>query len=542
VNVQKYRGIIGYVSQEDILLPALTVRQTIEYAARLKLPTAFSTTTIRDIVSGVIEALGLQRCENTLVGDNSNLRGVSGGERRRVSIAVELVANPRILFLDEPTSGLDTCSALHVMSTLAKLAADSPLRTYAPNFFCFKPIVIFSIHQPCAEIFSMFDKVLLLSRGAAVYFGPASEAVSTTEQLLECAPTAEFGRRSDHALNPADRLMKLEESLDDHTRMHLQRHCAQSVEAQTLDRAAGDTGASVLDGAANTKKYFCNVWQQFFVLTRRSLSCLIGSFHLVACHSFVTCLVGVLMCALYKQEKLDLAGALNRAGSMTFMLLVVAFVSISSLEQLIVERRLYVVERENGFYSAFPYLLSKLVVDLIPLRVIPIAALGSIVYLPMGLRTDDPFHYCWFIVILCAYSVCMTLMVMVIGVLLPSFGAAALVSAIFILWNFVFGGLMVQAGTVPGYLEVFRLASPFFLAFEPLMVNELDGQMCTFAPTDATGRPSATDIPLFCVQYLMNLGLRPSNFARDVALLGVIAATTLLVCWALLVSSVRIKR
>lgn len=83
-----------------------------------------------------------------LIGDGSTIRGISGGEKRRVSIAVELLANPRILFLDEPTSGLDTISAVHVMEAVVALGKNSPLKKYAPHYFAFQPIVIFSIHQP----------------------------------------------------------------------------------------------------------------------------------------------------------------------------------------------------------------------------------------------------------------------------------------------------------------------------------------------------------------------------------------------------------
>lgn len=548
-RVCQYRSMVGYVSQEDTLLPSLTVHETITYAARLKLPTSFDTKTIASIVDAVIASLKLTRCKDTLIGDGSGLRGVSGGEKRRVSIAVELVANPRILFLDEPTSGLDACSAVSVMETIALVARDSPMRQYAPHFFSFQPIVIFSIHQPSVEIFQLFDKVLLLSRGYAVYYGAANETVSFLQARVqverEAAILASEGGGHYFVQNPAEVVMKLEDRMTDEDRESL-REERNAIGATSHDGHAlpidPKVGESILQLAVAARKYYPNGWKQLFLLTSRAISALLGSFHLIVCHSIVTFVVGSLMCVLYHQEGLDLPGALNRAGSITFLLLVVAFVSLSALEQLISERKLFIVERENGYYRTLPYLISKVLVDVIPLRVIPIGLLGAVIYFPMGLRTDNGFYFLWFLGILTLFSVCMTLLTLAIGVIMGSFGAAALVSSVVILWNFVFGGLLVQADTIPPLLAVFRSLSPFFLSFESLLINELNGQLCTFAPTDATGRPAATAIPLFCVQYLENLGLHPTRFAADVLMLGGITAILFAFVWVLLAYFVRVSR
>jgi ABC-type multidrug transport system ATPase subunit len=569
---QQYRAMLGYVSQEDTLLPSLTVRETVYYAAKLKLPTSFGENTIEHIVASVLRSLRLDRCAETLVGDGASIRGVSGGERRRVSIAVELVANPRILFLDEPTSGLDAVSARVVMEAVAQLARSPPMQQYAPHFFAFAPIVVFSIHQPSRDIYELFDKVLLLSRGVAVYYGVAVEAVPYVAERLLRSP------REDHSVqpsfpqgegiewddglfqgmfpidpatrrrhfipppheNPADVLMKLEDRINEHLRDDLR------AERAVIGLATGDgyrsvtplkdkdIGRQVLALTIASRKYYPNVWQQMRLLSQRSLSALLGSFELIVCHALVTCVVGALMCVLYEHEALDLPGSLNRAGSITFLLLVISFVSLSGLDPLLSERKLLVVERENGYYGTLPYLLTKLLVDVLPLRVISVGVLGAVIYFPMGLRTDDGIHFVWFIAMLCLFSVCMTFMTFSVGIVLGSFGPAALTSAVVVLWNFVFGGLLVQADTIPYVLAPFRRISPFFLTFEALLVNELNGQLCTFAPTDATGKPSSTAIPLFCVQYLENLGLHPSRFAGDVALLGVMTLLLLLIVYALL--------
>ncbi|XP_046886079.1 ATP-binding cassette sub-family G member 8 [Hypomesus transpacificus] len=160
---QLVRKSIAHVRQDDRLLPHLTVRETLTFVAKLRLPTHFTETQRDQRVDDVIAELRLRQCAHTRVG-NDFVRGVSGGERRRVSIAVQLLWNPGILILDEPTSGLDSFTAHNLVITLSRLARGNRL-------------VLLSVHQPRSDIFQLFDQVVLLSSGSAVYCGPAREMV-----------------------------------------------------------------------------------------------------------------------------------------------------------------------------------------------------------------------------------------------------------------------------------------------------------------------------------------------------------------------------
>jgi ABC-type multidrug transport system ATPase subunit len=153
----------AYVTQEDVLLGTLTVKETITYSAHLRLPSTMSKEEISGLVDGTIIETGLQDCADRLIG-NWHLRGISGGESKRTSIALEILTKPRLLFLDEPTSGLDSASAFFVVQILRSLARDG--RT-----------VISSIHQPSSEVFALFDDLFLLSGGETVYFGEAKTAI-----------------------------------------------------------------------------------------------------------------------------------------------------------------------------------------------------------------------------------------------------------------------------------------------------------------------------------------------------------------------------
>ncbi|PIA53500.1 hypothetical protein AQUCO_00900236v1 [Aquilegia coerulea] len=156
-------GSFAYVTQEDVLLGTLSVRETITYSAHLRLPSSMSKEDIMGIVDNTIMEMGLQDCADTVVG-NWHLRGLSGGEKKRLSIALEILTRPPLLFLDEPTSGLDSASAFFVIQTIRNIARDG--RT-----------VVSSIHQPSSEVFAQFDDLVLLSGGETVYFGDAKMAV-----------------------------------------------------------------------------------------------------------------------------------------------------------------------------------------------------------------------------------------------------------------------------------------------------------------------------------------------------------------------------
>ncbi|KAM0833325.1 hypothetical protein ACQ4PT_064338 [Festuca glaucescens] len=147
-------AISAYVTQDDLLYPMLTVRETLLFAAEMRLSRAHSSAKKRERVEALIDQLGLSCAADTVIGDHDH-RGVSGGERRRVSIGTDIIHDPILLFLDEPTSGLDSSSALMLVQVLCNIARSGS-------------VVVMTIHQPSARI---LGSVLLLSRGRTVYSG-----------------------------------------------------------------------------------------------------------------------------------------------------------------------------------------------------------------------------------------------------------------------------------------------------------------------------------------------------------------------------------
>ncbi|XP_015900453.1 ABC transporter G family member 22 isoform X1 [Ziziphus jujuba] len=177
---------IGFVTQDDVLFPHLTVKETLTYAALLRLPKALTKEQKEKRAIDVIHELGLERCQDTMIG-GSFVRGVSGGERKRVSIGNEIIINPSLLFLDEPTSGLDSTTALKTVQMLHDIAEAGKT-------------VVTTIHQPSSRLFHKFDKLILLGKGSLLYFGKASEAM-TYFSSIGCSPLI--------AMNPAEFLLDL---------------------------------------------------------------------------------------------------------------------------------------------------------------------------------------------------------------------------------------------------------------------------------------------------------------------------------------------
>ncbi|CAG7905631.1 unnamed protein product [Brassica rapa] len=149
--------ISAYVMQDDLLFPMLTVKETLMFASEFRLPRSLSKSKKMERVEALIDQLGLRSAADTRIGDEGH-RGVSGGERRRVSIVIDIIHDPIVLFLDEPTSGLDSTNAFMVVQVLKRIAQSGS-------------IVIMSIHQPSARILDLLDRLIILSRGKSVFNG-----------------------------------------------------------------------------------------------------------------------------------------------------------------------------------------------------------------------------------------------------------------------------------------------------------------------------------------------------------------------------------
>lgn len=184
-TLKNFSAYSAYVQQDDILFQTMTVRECLEFAARLKLPGTDAQKIAR--VDFLLKNLKLIKCQNTRIG-GPLIKGVSGGERKRTSVGVELITDPSLIFLDEPTTGLDSYTATGVMTMLRDMAMKEN-RT-----------VISTIHQPNTEIFFLFDFLALLARGKIIFFGQADKSVDYFNNI---------GFKCPEMSNPADYFMSM---------------------------------------------------------------------------------------------------------------------------------------------------------------------------------------------------------------------------------------------------------------------------------------------------------------------------------------------
>jgi ABC-type multidrug transport system ATPase subunit len=171
--------------QEDLLFATFTPRECFRFIASMRL-VKLTPEERNERVEETIQVLGLSKCADTYVG-NALIRGISGGEKKRTSIGVELLINPSIIFLDEPTTGLDSTTALNVIRFLNKLAKSG--RT-----------VVSTIHQPSSEIFAEFDRLIIMVQGHIVYQGNSKQSVNYFKSIGFPIPL--------HS-NPTDYYMKI---------------------------------------------------------------------------------------------------------------------------------------------------------------------------------------------------------------------------------------------------------------------------------------------------------------------------------------------
>ncbi|PIN27041.1 Transporter, ABC superfamily (Breast cancer resistance protein) [Handroanthus impetiginosus] len=185
VTASYMKMISSYVMQDDQLFPMLTVFETFMFAAEVRLPPSLSTAEKKKRVIELLNQLGLTSATHTYIG-NEGKRGVSGGERRRVSIGIDIIHKPSLLFLDEPTSGLDSTSAFSVVEKVKDIARGGS-------------IVLMTIHQPSFRIQMLLDRIIVLARGRLIYLGsptalsaylagfqrPVPEGENSLEYLLD---------------------------------------------------------------------------------------------------------------------------------------------------------------------------------------------------------------------------------------------------------------------------------------------------------------------------------------------------------------------
>ncbi|KAI3706744.1 hypothetical protein L6452_24683 [Arctium lappa] len=438
-------GTVAYVTQEDILLGTLTVKETLTYSAKLRLPRELTKFEVNGIVEGTIMEMGLQDCADKLIG-NWHLRGISGGEKKRLSIALEILTKPTLLFLDEPTSGLDSASAFFVVQALRSVARDG------------RRTVVSSIHQPSSEVFALFDDLFLLSGGETVFFGEAKLAIEFFSDVGIPCPS----RR-----NPSDHFLRCINSDFDRINATLQGSqrfrdtkitCTTTLSCSTTAQIKGmlvyKYKSSKYAAAARTKiKEISTIeglvvekmkgskaswWKQLTTLTKRSfvnMSRDVGYYWLrIGVYIAVSICVGTVFYDIGTNYHAMLARGACGGFISGFMI----FMSIGGFPSFIEEMKIFHRERLNGHYGVGVFVISNFLSSLPFLTVMSFSTAAityNMVKFHPGLFRE--MYACLDLLLsIAAVESCM----MVIAAVVPNFMMGIIIGAGFI------GVMMMTAG------------------------------------------------------------------------------------------------
>ncbi|XP_030585530.1 broad substrate specificity ATP-binding cassette transporter ABCG2b isoform X2 [Archocentrus centrarchus] len=443
----------------------LSVRENLLFSANLRLdPEHHSSADKHNQVNTIIEDLGLSDCADTKIGTEF-LRGVSGGERKRCSIGMELITSPSLLFLDEPTTGLDSNTANCIIGLLHKLSGRGKT-------------VIFSIHQPRYSIFKQFDHLTLMHKGEVVYAGAADHALVYFTDL---------GYQIEPFNNPADFFMDITNGETKSTvewdmavecKNPLAVKYRQSQLYQNMIEELDHVNQNAVDGVKGKDEpanYATSFLYQMRVVCGRTVLNIMRnpqtSYAQLALNIFFAILVGL----IYYQMPLTLPEALqNRTGAFFFLIINMVFGNLSAVELFINERAIFIHENSSGYYRTSVYFLSKIFADLIPNRVIPIFVFSAIAYYMMGMKSAFEAFLC-FALTMSLVSLAGVSVAFLVSASVSSFAMANILIALPFVFMMVFGGYLVNLNAMLSWLSWLKWISIFRYGLNAVFINELEG-------------------------------------------------------------------
>jgi ATP-binding cassette subfamily G (WHITE) protein 2 len=443
-----YNCMSGYVVQEDVLMGTLTVKENIEFSASLRIPGGISSTERKSRVNSLLKELGLEEVADSKIGTKM-VRGVSGGEKKRTSIAMELVASPAVLYLDEPTTGLDAFTAVQIMQILYNLAREGQT-------------IICSIHQPRYAIFKLFDSLTLLNCGKTVYHGPAKDSINYfASQGIVCEEHAnpmdifldalhDDGSVTPYAENyqKSSVRMTIQNDLDSETESHHQN------------------SSSVHHSKGKSITYASGFFRQFGILSKRSFINFLRDPALCINEFVGDIFMALMVGAIYFQlSKHSPNAILDRAGALFVIIMLMIFPSIITIELFARQRILFVHESLNGYYRLMPYFLGRIGCDILPWRIAPMLCFGITAYWMIGL-TAVATKFFFFMLTLLMTCLAATSFAYFYSSMVADQAIATLILAITFVVMSMYAGLFVNLHSPPIFLQWLAWISLFRYGYE----------------------------------------------------------------------------
>ncbi|KAG8839536.1 hypothetical protein FRC18_010315 [Serendipita sp. 400] len=495
LNARQMKEKIGFVPQNDYLLPNLTVRETLDYAASLRLPASIDKPTKLRIVDQVLGELSLTDAADTVVGGFGGLRkGISGGERRRLSIACILVSLPSVIILDEPTSGLDAFTAYQLLLTLSELAKRN--RT-----------VILSLHQPRSDAFNLFTRLLVLSKGSVVYSGLTKKCLPWFSRL---------GLDPEQGVNPLDFLIDIssmevgDESKRDASKSRVERlvnawrddgegysteknirwsrRISKDIQKGPSEQATHNTTLKLLfmaqEGDPSLRRP--GIISQTSTLTSRSNKNTLRNYGQTLGYSFQAIVIGVMLGVSYYRLG-ESPTDIQSLKTLCFQYMAAYFylTNVYSIYRYCNELVVFDRERQDHLYKVLPWLISEVLSNL-SINVFFPSLFAVIVYFMIGLRTS-PLAQSLFILI----AECILVQLGSIGFSLVSasmvreFASASLMANGISIFFFLSAGYSILKP--PVYVNWIKYISVYWYGFRITAISQFKGRVfaCENVPRDS---------------------------------------------------------
>uniref|UniRef100_A0A3Q2UL68 Broad substrate specificity ATP-binding cassette transporter ABCG2 n=1 Tax=Fundulus heteroclitus TaxID=8078 RepID=A0A3Q2UL68_FUNHE len=374
-----FKCLSGYVVQEDVVMGTLTVRQNLSFSAALRLPTSVPQSEKEARVEHLIRELCLSKVADSKVGSPMT-RGISGGERKRTNIGMELIIDPAVLFLDEPTTGLDASTANSVLLLLKRMASHG--RT-----------IIMSIHQPRYSIYRLFDTLTLLVGGRMVYHGPAPSALDYFSNIgYPCEPHNNPADFFLDVLNGVFTKPNLTFEELGSTRQNIEEHLVEEYKNSSYSSDARADLRRILQNkerlspaGSRSVAYNSSFLHQLRWVFQRTFQNLMLTPQTSVAQVGVNVFLALIVGAIFFSVQDDQSGLQNRMGALFFITTNQCFSTVSAAELFIAERNLFVHEYISGYYRVSVYFLSKILCDLI-MRTVTSVIFSVIVYFLIGKR------------------------------------------------------------------------------------------------------------------------------------------------------------